>query len=110
MLNEAGEVELRLGSTVLHSGQKLLTRKWYFVAASYDAATGTIELHQDLLADRTMTVASSVMRSMPRRATLHGAMGRCCSAPGMSPTTTACPVIGRWSAAASMARSNGRVW
>ena len=57
MLNDAGEVELRLGSTVLRSGQKLLTRKWYFVAASYDAATGAIELHQDLLADKTMTVA-----------------------------------------------------
>ncbi len=60
MLNDAGEVELRLGSTVLRSGQKLLTRKWYFVAASYDAATGAIELHQDLLADKTMTVASSI--------------------------------------------------
>ncbi len=62
MLNDAGEVELRLGSTVLCSGQKLLTRKWYFVAASYDAVTGAIELHQDLLADKTMTVASSVMK------------------------------------------------
>ena len=38
MLNEAGEAELRLGSTVLRSGQKLLPRKWYFVAASYDAS------------------------------------------------------------------------
>ena len=62
MLNEAGEAELRLGSTVLRSGQKLLSRKWYFVAASYDAATGAIALHQDLLADKTMTVASSVTR------------------------------------------------
>ena len=64
MLNEAGEAELRVGTTVLRSGQKLLPRKWYFIAASYDAATGTIALHQDLLADKTMTVASSVTRQV----------------------------------------------
>jgi N,N-dimethylformamidase len=64
MLNEAGEAELRLGAMVLNSGQKLLSRKWCFVGASYDASSGTITLHQDLLADRTMTVASSVMRQV----------------------------------------------
>ncbi|HEY2618667.1 MAG TPA: LamG-like jellyroll fold domain-containing protein, partial [Acetobacteraceae bacterium] len=62
MVNDAGEAEFRLGPTVLRSGRKLLARKWYFVAASYDAVTGTITLHQDLLADKTMTVASSVTR------------------------------------------------
>ena len=47
-------------------------RKWYFVAASYDAATGAVVLHQDLLADKTMTVASSVTR----QATASGVASR----------------------------------
>ena len=63
MLNAAGEAEFRLGRAVLSSGQKLLPRKWYFIAASYDATTGEVALHQDLLADKTMTVASSVTRT-----------------------------------------------
>jgi N,N-dimethylformamidase len=62
MIDANGMLELRFGSTLLTSGVSLLTRKWYFVGASYDADTGTAVLHQDLLADRTMTVASSVTR------------------------------------------------
>lgn len=62
MIGADGTLEARLGSTVLSSGVKLLRRKWYFVGASYDAPTGRVTLHQDLLADRTMTVASQVTR------------------------------------------------
>ncbi len=62
MLNEAGEAELRLGDTVLSSGTPLLPRKWYFVAASYGADSGEVALHQVLLADKTMTIASAVTR------------------------------------------------
>ena len=110
MLNEAGEVELRLGSTVLSSGQKLLTRKWYFVAASYDATTGAIALHQDLLADKTMTVASSVTRQAvasgvtPRDGPLLFAAWHVADSDGLPGDRC------RWSAAASTARSNGRAW
>jgi N,N-dimethylformamidase len=62
MIGDDGCVELRLGSTVLSSGVRLLGRKWYFVSASYDSATGCATLRQDRLADRTMTVASSVSK------------------------------------------------
>ena len=62
MLNEAGEAELRLGDMVLASGRPVLARKWYFVGARYDATSGMITLWQDLLADKTMTIASGVTR------------------------------------------------
>src|SRR5260370_11239003 len=59
MLDASGALELRLGGgkgdvTVLASGVPLLTRKWYFVAASFDAGSGIVRLHQELLADKTM--------------------------------------------------------
>ncbi len=110
MLNEAGEVELRLGSTVLSSGQKLLARKWYFVAASYDATSGALALHQDLLADKTMTVASSVTRQAvasgitPRNGPLLFAAWHMADSDGLAGVCYA----GR--AAASTARSNGHAW
>jgi N,N-dimethylformamidase len=72
LLNEAGEAEFRLGATQLGSGETLLPRKWYFIAASYDAATGAVALHQELLADKTMSVASGVTR----QATASGAAFR----------------------------------
>jgi N,N-dimethylformamidase len=60
MLGADGALELRLGDGeaapyVLASDVPLLIRKWYFVAASFDAASHTIRLHQELLADKTMT-------------------------------------------------------
>jgi N,N-dimethylformamidase len=62
MVNEAGEAELRVGDTVMASGAKLLPRKWHFVAATFDAASGAVTLQQDMLADKTMTIASGVTR------------------------------------------------
>ena len=62
MIGADGTLELRFGTILLSSGVALLTRKWYCVGASYDAATGAVTLWQHLLADRTMTVASSVTR------------------------------------------------
>ncbi len=58
-LDAGGALELRLGrgkgdATVLASGVPLLTRKWYFVAASFDRASGVVRLYQERLADRTM--------------------------------------------------------
>jgi N,N-dimethylformamidase len=60
-----GMLELRIGSAILSSGVSLLARKWYFVGASYDAETGVAVLHQDLLTDHTLTIASSVTTTMP---------------------------------------------
>ncbi len=58
MLDADGALELRLGGgKLLSSRSALLQRKWYFVAASYDAATGEARLYQELVADKTMTLA-----------------------------------------------------
>src|SRR5260221_8449687 len=59
MIGAGGALELRLGDGndapfVLASDIPLLTRKWYFVAASFDHASGTVRLYQELLADKTM--------------------------------------------------------
>jgi len=67
MLDASGALELRLGggkgdATVLASGVPLLTRKWYFVAASFDGASGVIRLHQELLADKTMAHRAPIER------------------------------------------------
>jgi N,N-dimethylformamidase len=60
MLGAGGALELRLGDGneapfVLAGDVPLLARKWYFVAASYDHASGVVRLYQELLADKTMT-------------------------------------------------------
>ena len=58
MLDEKGALELRVGDDCLGSGgAPLLPRKWHFVAASYDAASRSATLYQELLADKTMTRA-----------------------------------------------------
>ncbi|HEX3499875.1 MAG TPA: LamG domain-containing protein, partial [Stellaceae bacterium] len=59
MIGAGGTLELRIGdgkaaAFVLASEIPLLTRKWYFVAASYDRASGVVRLYQELLADKTM--------------------------------------------------------
>ena len=42
-----GAFALRVGATVLSAKVKLLARRWYFVAATFEAATGTITLLQE---------------------------------------------------------------
>jgi N,N-dimethylformamidase beta subunit-like protein len=59
MLGAGGALELRLADGidapfVLAADQPVLSRKWYFVAASFDRASGIVRLHQELLADKTM--------------------------------------------------------
>ena len=53
-LDEAGALELRLGGgpgqvATLSTGVPLMVRKWYFVAAAFDAASGTMRLVQEPL-------------------------------------------------------------
>src|SRR5260221_3617730 len=67
-LDAGGALELRLGRgkgdvTVLANGVPLLTRKWYFVAASFDRASGVVRLYQQRLADRTMAHQKPVERA-----------------------------------------------
>ena len=42
-----GAFALRVGGTVLSSGVRLVARRWYFVAATFEAATGTMVLWQE---------------------------------------------------------------
>jgi N,N-dimethylformamidase len=63
-LDEGGGLALRLGDgdrveTVL-TGVPLLERKWYFVGATYDAATGAVHLYQEPLTDQTFDLAGAV--------------------------------------------------
>ncbi|MBI1779126.1 MAG: N,N-dimethylformamidase [Proteobacteria bacterium] len=55
-LDETGQLELTLGDGTgtfrLKSGQKLFRRKWYLVAASFEAETGEAVLYQEPLADK----------------------------------------------------------
>ncbi len=57
MLDESGVLELRLGNgrevARFATGAKLAARRWYLVAASYDAATGQVVLHQEPLATKS---------------------------------------------------------
>ncbi len=53
-IDESGGLALRLGDgrggvAEVASGKPMLAREWYFVAASYDAATGTVSLYQEPL-------------------------------------------------------------
>ena len=85
---------------------EIAVRKWCFVGASYDASNGTITLHQDLLADRTMTVASSVMRQVQASDVAPALM----FAAWHLADSDGRPVGYRWSEAASTAKSSGRAW
>ncbi|HUN46968.1 MAG TPA: N,N-dimethylformamidase beta subunit family domain-containing protein, partial [Stellaceae bacterium] len=65
MLDAQGALELRLGqgggrAIVLSGGTPLISRRWYFVAASFDRATGVARLYRELVADKTMTQAPAV--------------------------------------------------
>ncbi|HET6519486.1 MAG TPA: LamG domain-containing protein, partial [Geminicoccaceae bacterium] len=57
-LDETGALVLRLGDgrgdvATVSTGVPLLARRWYFVAASFDAGSGRLMLHQEPLADGT---------------------------------------------------------
>jgi N,N-dimethylformamidase len=45
-LEENGELGLRIGNQGFQTGRPLSVSKWYFVAATYDAASGEITLYQ----------------------------------------------------------------
>ena len=69
MLDDTGALEFRIGDgRVPSGGAPLLSRKWYFVAASYDKATGKAVLYQELVADKTMTQ----VKPISARATVSG--------------------------------------
>ena len=66
-LDEDGALELRLGDgqggvTAASTGVPLTARRWYFVAASFDAASGTTQLHQESLPGHTFDPPVSVAR------------------------------------------------
>jgi N,N-dimethylformamidase len=80
MLDASGALELRLGAgnsdvTVLASGVPLLTRKWYFVAASFDAGSGVLRLHQELFADKTMAHRAPIERQAAAKGKLKAGAG-----------------------------------
>jgi N,N-dimethylformamidase len=57
-LDERGAPEVRVGDgrggiARLSTGRPLLERRWYLVAASLDAESGRLELHQEPVADQT---------------------------------------------------------
>jgi N,N-dimethylformamidase len=73
MLDASGALEFRLGDgkgyvTVLASGVPLLSRKWYFIAASFDATSGLVRLHQELLTDKTMAYRAPIEKSATAKA------------------------------------------
>ena len=66
-LDETGALELRLGAGVgrvssLASGEPLAARHWYFVGASYDAATGAARLVQEPIERHGFETLSAVAR------------------------------------------------
>ncbi len=70
MLDEQGALELRLGqgagrSVVVSGSIPLFQRKWYFVAATYDRASGVARVYQELVADKTMAHSPAVAKEKP---------------------------------------------
>jgi len=63
-LDERGALTLRLGDgsrvEVVTTGIPLAERRWYFVAASFDAASRAVRLWQEPVADRTFGVAGAL--------------------------------------------------
>ena len=65
-LDEDGAPEVRIGDgkggvARLGTGAPLLERRWYLLAARFDAATGTLELHQSPLTEKTFDPAPAVV-------------------------------------------------
>ncbi len=68
-LGPDGDLEVRLGDgaggiATLASGQPLQSRRWYLVAASFDAGTGRLALLQRPLADKTFHAHRTVVTDM----------------------------------------------
>ncbi len=61
-IDEAGALAFRAGGAAVATGQKFLLKRWYLVAASFDAGTGNVTLWQEPVAqhdfhpDRAITV------------------------------------------------------
>lgn len=76
MLDEKGALEFRLGdgrsAAQLGTGVKLLARRWYLVAASFDAATGRIVLYQEPLATKSFDGAEPVRAEVETKVRLDG--------------------------------------
>ena len=60
-LDPAGALEFRIGSAQV-TGEILQARRWYFVAASFDAETGTVRLVQRSVGDHTMALPTQAER------------------------------------------------
>jgi N,N-dimethylformamidase len=76
-IDETGWVEFWLGNgrevTRATSGVKLLARRWYLVAASFDAATGQVTLYQEPLATKSFDGEAPVRVEGQATARLDGA-------------------------------------
>ncbi|MGH7265106.1 MAG: N,N-dimethylformamidase beta subunit family domain-containing protein [Candidatus Rokuibacteriota bacterium] len=77
-LDGRGALDLTLGDGTraehVTTGVPLAERKWYFVAASYDAASRVARLHQEPVADRTLDLHGPVHVESPVALTpRHGA-------------------------------------
>ena len=63
-LDENGALAFRLGdgeaSQTFSTGVRLTSRRWYLVAASFDAASGRVILHQELQRDKRFPDQSSI--------------------------------------------------
>lgn len=77
-IDDSGCLSLRLGDGLggqaeVSSGKPMLAREWYFVGASYDAATGAVNLYQEPLVpyartDTAAHVSATVSTRMPAAA------------------------------------------
>ena len=71
IVDEGGALALRLGdgrggAQVVSTGKALVERKWYFAAASYDAASGRVSVHQEpLMAHAGVDDAGSAVGDAP---------------------------------------------
>jgi N,N-dimethylformamidase len=70
-LDEAGRLVLRVGAATLTTGVKLLTQRWYRIAATIDATTGALTLSQapvpgnSFHAERPVTVTGQAAPGLP---------------------------------------------
>ena len=60
-IDAEGAAEVRIGAFKLASGVPMLERRWYLVAASFDAKSGQVRLWQEPIYDKSFHAERSVM-------------------------------------------------
>ena len=81
IIDEGGTIGLRLGDgagnvKVISTGKRLIERKWYFAAASYDAESGRVCVYQEPLVvhagvdDRGVAIAETSINVAPNKSPL----------------------------------------